>query len=112
MKILSYKEGMTEEEQKNVGYFERNMLAVLMANRENEMCDKLGEPRTCGWYYDTENNWEGWMRVISISNGQLTFHIPDDFEIGTLPEIEPNWDGHTTEAKWMSVMDYCNIPID
>lgn len=117
MKIYVWKEGMTPEESKDGAYWERNMLALQLAMYMNDIVKaQLGgildgyEP--CGWYYDVDNNWEGWKRVISINNGSMTFHIPDDFDIGNLPEIDPNWDGHTTEQKWRNVMENCGCKID
>ncbi len=80
---------MTDEESKDLAYWERNMLALYFAD---------------GWYKDTQSNYPGWLRVLSLDGGKITFHIPDAFMVGNLPEIEPNWDGHTTEQKWMRVM--------
>jgi hypothetical protein len=94
MQILTWKYGITDGEERDVAYYERNMLALRYAD---------------GWYFDTENNWEGWKRVLSLDSGKLTFHIPDDFEIGNLKQIEPNWDGHTTEEKWMRVYKHRGI---
>lgn len=100
MKIYEWKEGTTPEESKDGAYWERNMLALQLAMFMNDVAGPLiaAVPGyyPCGWYNDTDNNWEGWKRVISINNGSITFHIPDDFDVGNLPEIEPNWDGHTT----------------
>lgn len=113
-----YKEGMSEEEQKNGAYWERNMLALRLAMVTNSSREyspgtqreyRVPGDHNSGWYYDTDNNWEGWKRVISIDRGNLCFHIPDDFDIGRLPRIEPNWDGHTTEDKWYRVADQCGI---
>lgn len=81
----TYNESMSEKEMRDLAYYERNMLALRFAD---------------GWYYDTENNWEGWKRVLCLDDGKLNFHIPDDFDIGNLKQIEPTWDGHTTEEKW------------
>ena len=72
----------------------RNMIALRFAD---------------GWYFDVENNWEGWKRVLSLDAGKMTFHIPDDFKIGDLRQIEPNWDGHTTEEKWQRIDDRFGI---
>lgn len=49
--IYEYREGMSLEEQKNGAYWERNMLALHFAD---------------GWYHDTDNNWEGWKRVVGV----------------------------------------------
>lgn len=97
MKINTWKPGLTPEQERDIAYWERNMLALCL-------CD--------GWYYDTDNNWEGWKRVISCAKGKLTFHIPDDFDVGDVEEIEPNWDGHTTELKWERVMCLFGIKVD
>lgn len=117
MKILVYKEGMSDEESKNIGYWERNVLALQFALFMNDIIRSATENidpsyYPCGWYNDTDNNWDGWKRVISINNGTITFHIPDDFDIGNLPQIEPNWDGHTTRDKWKLIMENCGCKID
>lgn len=111
MKIYEWKDGMSLEETKNGAYWERNMLALLLAQQINSDYETPTNI-PCGWYYDTDNNWEGWKRVISINNGTITFHIPDDFDIGNLKQIEPNWDGHTTKEKWKKVMDSCGCKVD
>lgn len=80
---------MAEKETADLAYWERNMLALYYAD---------------GWYKDLENNYPGWLRVLSLERGKITFHIPDSFMVGNLPEIQPNWDGHTTEQKWMRVL--------
>lgn len=71
----TWHDGMSDSEAKELAYYERNMLALRYAD---------------GWYYDKENNW-------------ITFHIPDGFNVGNLRQIEPNWDGHTTEEKWARI---------
>jgi hypothetical protein len=111
MEIYTYKEGMTDKEQKDGAYWERNMLVLLLANVMNELHSKeiYGSMKESGWYYDTDNNWDGWKRVISLERGKYCFHIPDDFNVGELPEIKKNWDGHTTEEKWKRVMKKCGV---
>jgi hypothetical protein len=108
MKPYVWEEGMSLEEQKNGAYWERNMLALLLANYMN-WSEKDINKTPCGWYLHGE--WEGWSRVISIGNGGITFHVPDDFDLGDLPQIEPNWDGHTTEEKWNNVMLWCGVKV-
>jgi hypothetical protein len=88
--IPTWKPGLTPEEERDLAYQERNLLALYYAD---------------GWYYDTENNWEGWKRVLSLEGGKITFHIPDTFPVGNLLCIENNWDGHTTQEKWQRVLD-------
>lgn len=85
---------MTAEETKDLAYWERNVLALRYAD---------------SFYYDRENNYPGWLRVLSLDKGAITFHIPDDFDIGDLPEIKPNWDGHTTEEKWRRILTACGV---
>lgn len=97
MKILQWKEGLTPEQEKEVAYFERNMLALRHAD---------------GWYYDTDNNWDGWKRVLSLEDGRMNFHIPDDFDVGNLKQIEPKWDGHGTRNKWQRVFSIFGIKED
>jgi hypothetical protein len=66
---------------KEEAFWERNMLVLMLAS---------------GYYLH-----EGWkVLVINTSEGQLTFHVPPDFDTMGLPEIQPCWDGHTTEEKW------------
>jgi hypothetical protein len=100
MKPYVYEEGMSLEEQKNGAYWERNMLALLIAKA-------APKDANCGWY--THGEWEGWSRVISLYDGAVTFHVPDDFDLGDLPKIEPNWDGHSTQEKWETIMVDCGI---
>ena len=89
MEIPVWREGLTAEEERDIAYQERNLLALKYAD---------------GWYYDGDNNWPGWTRVLSLDGGRMCFHIPDDFLVGNLPMIESNWDGHTTEQKWRRVL--------
>lgn len=87
MDIPVWREGLTPEEERDIAYQERNLLALHYAD---------------GWYHD--GTWEGWARVLSLDGGKMTFHIPDDFEVGSLPKIDSNWDGHSTEEKWGRVL--------
>lgn len=114
MKIHEWKEGMSPEEAKDGAYWERNMLALYIADYMNYVYEELsiGAKKKCGWYYDTDNNWDGWKRVISIYDGSVTFHIPDDFDVGSLPQIEPNWDGHSTREKWERIMQICDCKVE
>jgi hypothetical protein len=112
VKIRTWHEGMTDYEARDLAYWERNMLALRYAD---------------GWYHDdvptdvgletmmtapperivaveTRPRYPGWRRVLSLEGGKLTFHIPDWMDVGNLPEIEPNWDGHTTEEKWARIL--------
>lgn len=107
LKPYVWQEGMSAEETKNGAYWERNMLALYIGILDNGYwCD---DPKRieCGWYVHGE--YEGWSRVISLFGGKVTFHVPDDFDLGKLPQIEPNWDGHTTEQKWIEIMKACGI---
>lgn len=94
MKIKTWNPNMTVEETKDLAYWERNVLALKYAE---------------GYYEDWQSNYPGWLRVLSLENGSITFHIPDDFNIGDLKKIEPNWDGHTTEEKWKRILAERNI---
>lgn len=102
MKIKTWHEGMSDVETKDLAYWERNVLALKYAD---------------GWYNDDEEyfngllqskekipRYDGWRRVLSLDGGKITFHITDDFDVGNLPKIERNWDGHTTEEKWNSIL--------
>lgn len=114
--MKTWKPGMTAQEEADIGYWERNMLALLLANLMNRYANQLSNvsiggpypfPLPCGWY--THGEWIGWSRVISIDEGAYTFHVPDDFDMGDLPEIANNYDGHTTEDKWRLAMKVCGI---
>lgn len=107
MKPYVYEDGMDYETQANGAYWERNVLALFMAMESNKKCMEQGKDLDSGYFHHGE--WEGWDRVISIHNGQYTFHVPDHFNLGDLPKIEPNWDGHTTEEKWLKMMEKCGV---
>jgi len=108
MKIYEWREGLTDAEMKDGAYWERNMLALTLAD---------------GWYYDwittatplptkgftNVPRYPGWTRVLSLLSGAITFHIPDDFDVGNLRMIERNWDGHTTREKWLRIMNKFGI---
>ena len=117
-KIRAWHPGMTDAETKDLAYWERNVLALHFAD---------------GWYNDDlPINWaadahvntgvyalaekrpryQGWRRVLSLDYGAITFHIPDDFDVGDLPQIEPNWDGHTTEEKWRRVLAKRGVRVE
>lgn len=89
MKIKIWNQEMSDKESADLAYWERNVLALRFAD---------------GWYSDRENDFPGWLRVLSLDNGKITFHIPDDFDIGDLPEIKKNWDGHSTHEKWQRIL--------
>jgi hypothetical protein len=109
MEIKTWHPEMTLEETKDLGYFERNALALHYAD---------------GWYNDLVHvsqtvhegevpdfkaalvpRYLGWTRVLTLDGGKITFHIPDDFDVGDLPLVAPNWDGHTTEEKWRRILE-------
>lgn len=107
-------------ETKDGAYWERNMLALFLANYMNSVyaqnyriTNPTGEIKNwpCGWYRHEGEGFEDWSKVISIANGKFTFHVPNDFDLGELPEIKPNWDGHTTEEKWKNIMKICGCRI-
>lgn len=95
----------------DLAYWERNMLALYFAE---------------GWYNDDLDftpvpgdgdpyrgpRYPGWRRVLSLAHGKITFHIPDEFDIGNLLEIRCNWDGHTTAEKWQRIADMRGIYAD
>jgi hypothetical protein len=98
---------MSVEESKNGAYWERNMLALLLATFSNYIVLNGELRKHSGWYKHPE--FEGWSRVISLYDGTMTFHVPDDFDLGDLQEIEPNWDGHSTVEKWEKIMKMCGV---
>lgn len=114
MKPFVWQEGMTDEETKNGAYWERNMLAALLVIVYNHWttCETGEKKDDAGWYKHEGEGFEGWSRVISFNSGAFTFHVPDDFDLGKLPQIEPNWNGHTTEEKWNQIMRVCGIKTE
>lgn len=112
-KTFDYSEGwhpnMSVTQTKDLAYWERNMLALAYANRVNQLEQSDGLKKSNGWYEHPEEGFEGWRRIISLDQGTLTFHVPDDFDLGTLPKIQANWDGHSTFEKWDLVMDRCGV---
>lgn len=112
MKIKTWTPDMSDKETADLAYWERNMLALRYADGwynddiEIRQWDEQGietVPRI-GPRFDT------WRRVLTLDNGEITFHIPDGFDVGTLAEVTPNWDGHTTKEKWQRVMHRYGIP--
>lgn len=103
---------MSPEETKDLAYWERNMLALRYAegwyNDDTMGSDTCGLTPVAPW----APRYPGWRRVLSLANGRITFHIPDDFEVGNLPEIAPNWDGHTTEEKWRAVARTRGVAVE
>lgn len=97
MKIKVWSKELSDKETSDIAYWERNMLALIYAD---------------GWYYDNGGGFEGWRRVLSLKDGKMTFHIPDDFDVGNLRQMVANWDGHTTHEKWARVAKYRNIEVE
>jgi hypothetical protein len=117
LKIRVWKEGMSDAETKDLAYWERNVLALYCASgwyNDDVKRDRIAgttDPRIEG-AADSIPRYKGWRRVLSIHGGTITFHIPDDFDVGDLPEIEPNWDGHTSEDKWRRILQARKVKID
>lgn len=109
MKPYVWNPDHTPKQASDGAYWERNMLALLLANLLNLFAGDYNMPLPAGWYRHEGEGFDGWSRVISIYHGEMTFHVPDDFDLGFLPEIAPNWDGHTTEEKWYKAMKTCGI---
>lgn len=112
---MSYKfkvwdEGMTPKEDKDLAYWERNMLALEFADGwyNDDIEEMFSYPNEKFEVFERPSmvpRFGGWRRVLSLKGGAMCFHIPDDFEVGNLPQIERNWDGHTTEEKWQRVLE-------
>ena len=92
--VPTWASGMSLKDAVDVAYSERNLLALHYAD---------------GWYNDPDNDWTGFKRVLSLKGGRMCFHIPDSFPVGDLPQIEPNWDGHSTAEKWTRVLEKRNV---
>lgn len=100
MEIKLYRPEMSDKEQKDLAYWERNTLALHFAQ---------------GWYNDDvepgKPRFTGWRRALSLLNGSITFHVPDDYDVGNLPQIKPNWDGHSTPVKWRNILEKRGIKV-
>lgn len=115
MKIKVWQPTMSDKETADLAYWERNMLALRYAQGWYD--DMIPDPPIVGVCSDSlptqSQKWvpryTGWRRALSLENGRITFHIPDDFDVGDLRRIGPNWDGHTTEEKWQRVAAHRNL---
>lgn len=96
-----------------LAYWERNMLALWYAdgwyNDDIPVGDDLETPQGAPLL---KPRYSGWRRVLTLHAGRITFHIPDDFDVGTLAEVKPNWDGHTTEEKWRRIASGRGVKLD
>lgn len=107
MKPYTWSPDQTLEEQKDGAYWERNMMVLLLARNMSAFNIPGTNKPAAGWYPHQGEGFEGWSRVISLYGGAATFHVPDDFDLGDLAQIEPDWDGHTTHEKWTLIMQLC-----
>jgi hypothetical protein len=125
MKIRTWTPDMSLEDTKDLAYWERNMLALYYADGwynddvESDECppDHNRELDTnacpsCEREAPRKPRFDGWRRVLSLAGGTITFHIPDNFDVGNLDQIMPNWDGHTTEEKWKRMARGCGVKVD
>ena len=109
MNIKTWHEGMSDKETADLAYWERNMLALRYADGwyNDDVLDGMAQQDPAKVTYGPR--FKGWRRVLSLQGGKITFHIPDDFDVGNLLAIVPNWDGHTTEEKWRRVLRFREI---
>lgn len=112
MKILLWNEKLSDKETADLAYWERNALALRFSDGwyfdDIPMVwpqEKLDEAAKLGLTLeDNQPRFKGWRRVLTLLGGQMTFHIPDDFDVGLCPQVIPNWDGHSTEEKWRKAL--------
>ncbi len=117
--IKTWNRDMSDKETADLAYWERNVLALHFAegwyNDDVTVpaSDPDGEPVNGVFFGETiqRPRFDGWRRVLTLRNGKITFHIPDDFDVGNLPEVEPNWDGHTTEEKWARILKAKGVEV-
>ena len=109
IRIYEWKPKLSLKEQKDGAYWERNMLALRYA--DGWYNDDIEERCEYTYAMRKKPRFDAWRRVLSLDSGAITFHIPDDFPVGDLPEIEPNWDGHTTREKWLRIMKSKSIEV-
>ena len=108
MKIETWHKGMSLEDTKNLAYWERNVLALLLANLENETCLANDMDITCGWYYDTDNNWDGWKRVLSLFDGNVTFH---GMTLALFKRIDETLKADTPEVTDIARVEGVDLPV-
>lgn len=103
MRIKTWTPEMSVEETKDLAYWERNVLALHFADGwyNDDLPSNQHPP---GWTSGPMPRYPGRRRVLTLEDGAITFHVPDDFDVGNLPEIRNNWDGHTTEQKWERIL--------
>ena len=100
---------MTPASQLDGVYEERNNIALLLALVVNDKCAQEGKDNACGWYRDDNPAMKGFSRIISLMHGRFTYHVPDNMDLGRLPIIRPNWDGHTTGEKYERIKAFAGI---
>ena len=112
---------MSDKESKDLAYWERNMLALRFAQGWYNDDMWLEHGATQAVEFDPERTslggglvprFDGWRRVLTLLDGSMTFHIPDDFDVGNLPQVGRNWDGHTTIGKWNAVARFRGIEVE
>ena len=91
---------------KNQAYAERNMLLVLMAR----MAMKLGWTVGLGLHAQDDGSWDpDWRNIlfIDLPTGQASWHFHDSEKhlLQGFPEYPKGWDGHTTELKYVRVLE-------
>ena len=128
MKPYTWSPDQTIEEQKNGAYFERNLLALLLAVNMSQFAIPGTNIPAAGWYRHPNDlsidlppdypYWEseafsfyGWSRVISLYGGEVTFHVPDDFDLGSLPQVKATQNYLPTEEKWLAIMQMCGCEV-
>jgi len=122
MKIKTWTPEMSVEDTKDLAYWERNVLALHFADGwydddvESDECPHEGQNPAaacsrCEREAPMQARFPGWRRVLTLEDGAITFHIPDDFDVGNLPEIRNNWDGHTTEQKWERILKARGVEV-
>lgn len=75
------------ENAKNEAYRQRNEIALHFSDF---------------WYRHDDPDFEGWQRVIGWWDGDkaVTFHVPDDFDLGDLEEVPATPYFYTDDEKW------------
>ena len=76
---------------------QQNLIVLHYAYRVNELLKGMFAAMhvpcphecLCGYYIDNAHV-EGYTRVLSLNGGEVTIRIPDDLDVGNLPELLPN----------------------
>ena len=95
-----------------------NLIILRYAHRVNELLQGMFAAMhapcpyecLCGYYIDNAHV-EGYTRVLSLNGGEITIRIPDDLDVGNLPELLPNKQ-YDDKEMWDRIAKDLDLKID